>query len=122
MDIAQLPAEDKVLFMEEYGIEELSLARMIRESYDLLGLQSFFTVGEDEVRAWSVPIGATAPEAAGAIHSDLQKGFIRAETISYEDFVAIGGESGARDAGKLRLEGKDYVVQEGDVIAVIDPA
>lgn len=118
MDIAQLPPEDMAAFLAEYGIEEPSLNRMIRLSYDLLGLQSFFTVGPDEVRAWTVRCGATAPEAAGEIHSDLQKGFIRAEVISYEDLVALGGMTEARAKGKLRLEGKEYIVKEGDIVHI----
>lgn len=118
MDIAQLPAEDAQLFMDEYGIEEPSLNRMIRLSYDLLGLQSFFTVGPDEVRAWTVRRGATAPEAAGEIHTDLQKGFIRAEVVTYDDLVSLGGLSEARAKGKLRLEGKEYIVQDGEVLNI----
>lgn len=118
MDIAQLPADDAQLFMEEYGIEEPSLNRMIRLSYDLLGLQSFFTVGPDEVRAWTVKRGATAPEAAGEIHTDLQKGFIRAEVVTYDDLVSLGGLSEARAKGKLRLEGKEYIVQDGEVLNI----
>ena len=118
MDIAHLPAEDAQLFMEEYGIEEPSLNRMIRLSYDLLGLQSFFTVGPDEVRAWTVKRGATAPEAAGEIHTDLQKGFIRAEVVTYDDLVGLGGLSEARAKGKLRLEGKEYIVQDGEVLNI----
>ncbi|MCL4559257.1 MAG: redox-regulated ATPase YchF [Chloroflexi bacterium] len=118
MEIAQLPPEEAEVFLKEYGIAEPSLSRMIRLSYDLLGLQSFFTVGPDEVRAWTVRRGATAPEAAGEIHTDLQKGFIRAEVVTYDDLVALGGLSEARGKGKLRLEGKDYVVQDGDVITI----
>ncbi|MEW6181362.1 MAG: redox-regulated ATPase YchF [Chloroflexota bacterium] len=118
MEIAQLPAEDAALFMAEYGISEPSLNRMIRLSYDLLGLQSFFTVGPDEVRAWTVRRGATAPEAAGEIHTDLQKGFIRAEVISYDDLIALGGMSEARAKGKLRLEGKEYIVKDGDILNI----
>jgi len=118
MDLAQLSPEDANMFMEEYGIEELGLSRMIWLSYDMLGLQSFFTVGEDEVRAWTVRRGALAPEAAGVIHSDLQKGFIRAEVISYLDLVTLGGLSQARAQGKLRLEGKEYVVADGDVMNI----
>ncbi len=118
MDIAQLPPEDAALFMAEYGISEPSLNRMIRLSYDLLGLQSFFTVGPDEVRAWTVRRGATAPEAAGEIHTDLQKGFIRAEVVTYEDLTSLGGLSEARAKGKLRLEGKEYIVKDGDVINI----
>ena len=118
MELAQLPGEDAQLFMADYEIEELSLNRIIRYSYDLLGLQSFFTVGPDEVRAWTVQRGATAPEAAGKIHSDLQKGFIRAEVIHYDDLVALGGMPEARAKGKLRLEGKEYIVQDGDVLTI----
>ncbi len=118
MDIAQLPPEDAALFLQEYHIEEPSLNRMIRLSYDLLGLQSFFTVGPDEVRAWTIQRGASAPEAAGEIHTDLQKGFIRAEVISYDDLVALGGMTEARAKGKLRLEGKEYIVQNGDILNI----
>jgi GTP-binding protein YchF len=118
MEIAQLAPEEAELFLAEYGIEEPSLNRMIRLSYDLLGLQSFFTVGPDECRAWTVRRGATAPEAAGEIHTDLQKGFIRAEVISYEDLVALGGLVEAKAKGKLRLEGKEYIVQDGDVLNI----
>ncbi len=118
MEIAQLPPEDAALFMAEYGISEPSLNRMIRLSYDLLGLQSFFTVGPDEVRAWTVRRGATAPEAAGEIHTDLQKGFIRAEVIHYDDLIALGGMSEARAKGKLRLEGKEYLVKDGDILNI----
>ena len=89
---------------------------MIRTAYELLGLQTYFTAGEKEVRAWTVKVGATAPEAAGVIHTDFQKGFIRAETVSYDEFVACGGEAKAREAGRLRLEGKEYLVQEGDLM------
>ena len=118
MDIAQLDAEEAALFLEEYDIKEPSLNRMIRLSYDLLGLQSFFTVGEDEVRAWTVIEGATAPQAAGVIHSDLEKGFIRAETISYQDLIECGSMAEGRNQGKLRLEGKNYIVQEGDILHI----
>ena len=118
MEIAQLAPEEAELFLAEYGIEEPSLNRMIRFSYDLLGLQSFFTVGPDECRAWTVRRGATAPEAAGEIHTDLQKGFIRAEVISYDDLVALGGLVEAKAKGKLRLEGKEYIVQDGDVLNI----
>jgi GTP-binding protein YchF len=118
MDIAQLPADEMKMFLEEYGIEEPSLNRMIRLSYNLLGLQSFFTAGEDECRAWTVRRGATAPEAAGEIHTDLQKGFIRAEVVAYDDLMALGGLVAARSKGKLRLEGKEYVVQDGDVLNI----
>ncbi|HEX9012720.1 MAG TPA: DUF933 domain-containing protein, partial [Anaerolineaceae bacterium] len=118
MEIAQLPADEAAVFLKEYGIEEPSLNRMIRLSYDLLGLQSFFTVGPDEVRAWTVHRGATAPEAAGEIHTDLQKGFIRAEVVAYEDLTTLGGYPEARAKGKLRLEGKDYIVQDGEVLNI----
>lgn len=117
MDIAQLPPEDAQVFLQEYGIEEPSLNRMIGLSYNLLGLQSFFTVGPDEVRAWTVQRGAVAPEAAGVVHTDMQKGFIRAETVSYQDLVTLGGLPEARNHGKLRLEGKEYIVQDGDVLS-----
>jgi GTP-binding protein YchF len=118
MEIAQLPPEDAALFMQEYGIEEPSLKRMIRLSYDLLNLQSFFTVGEDECRAWTVRRGATAYEAAGAIHSDLQRGFIRAEVTAYQDLIELGGLAEARTKGKLRLEGKEYIVKDGDIVHI----
>ena len=118
MDIAQLPPEEMAEFLKEYNIEEPSLNRMIRLSYDLLGLQSFFTVGPDECRAWTTHVGATAPEAAGEIHTDLQKGFIRAEVIRYEDLIECGGMTEAKAKGKLRLEGKEYIVKEGDIVHI----
>jgi GTP-binding protein YchF len=118
MDIAQLSAEEAEIFLAEYGIEEPSLSRMIKLSYDLLGLQSFFTVGPDECRAWTVRRGAPAPEAAGEIHSDLQKGFIRAEVVSYEDLMTLGGMNEAKAKGRLRLEGKEYIVQDGDILNI----
>jgi hypothetical protein len=118
MEIAQLPPDETQVFLEEYGIEEPSLYRMIRESYELLGLISFFTVWGDEVRSWTVRRGAAAPEAAGVIHTDLQKGFIRAEVVAYPDLDALGSWAAARDGGKLRVEGKTYLVQDGDVIRV----
>lgn len=118
MEIAQLPPEDAELFMFEYDITEPSLNRMIRSSYDLMRLQSFFTVGEDEVRAWTVYQGTAAPEAAGVIHSDLQKGFIRAEVVPYGELLNLGSMAEARSKGKLRLEGKEYVVQDGDIMHV----
>lgn len=122
MELAQLSRdgdyETLEMFMAEYGVTELSLDRLIRLSYDLMGRQSFFTVGEDEVRAWTVARGATAVEAAAAIHTDLAKGFIRAETINYTELVALGGLPQARAAGKLRQEGKTYIVQDGDIINV----
>ena len=118
MDIAQLPPEEAEMFLAEYGIAEPSLNRIIRLSYDLLGLQSFFTVGPDECRAWTVRRGATAPEAAGVIHTDLQKGFIRAEVVSYTDLTTLGGMNEVKAKGKLRLEGKEYVVQDGDILNI----
>jgi len=118
MDIAQLAAEDKELFMGEYGIEESGLNRVINQSFCLMDIQSFFTVGEDEVHAWTVPIGASAWEAAGAIHTDLQKGFIRAEVINNETLIELGGLNEAKKKGKLRLEGKQYIVQDGDIVHV----
>jgi len=118
MEISQLPPEDAEIFMEEYDIQEPSLNRMIRSSYDLMRLQSFFTVGEDEVRAWTVRRGSAAPEAAGVIHSDLQKGFIRAEVVPYVDLLSLGSMPEARSKGKLRLEGKDYLVKDGDIMHV----
>jgi len=118
MDIVQLPPEEAEVFMAEYGIAELGLNLVIRLSYDLLGLMSFFTVGEDEVRAWTVRRAAPAYEAAGAIHSDLQKGFIRAEVIPWDELVALGGLSEARAKGKLRLEGKEYIVHDGEVVHI----
>jgi GTP-binding protein YchF len=118
MELAQLSPEDAELFMGEYGIEELSLHKVIRLSYDLLGLQSFFTVGEDEVRAWTIQHGDNALTAAGVIHTDLQKGFIRAEVVTYADLVGLGGLAEARSKGKLRLEGKDYILQDGEIMHV----
>lgn len=118
MDLAQLPPDEEEVFLKEYGIEEPSLSRMIRISYDLLGLQSFFTVGEDEVRAWTVRRGALAPEAAGTVHTDMQKGFIRAEVVAYDDLIALGSMAEARAKGKLRLEGKTYPVQDGDILSI----
>lgn len=115
-DLAELDAEEAAIFMEELDLDESGLSRLIREAYKLLGLQSYFTSGETETRAWTIPVGAKAPQAAGVIHSDFERGFIKAETASYEDYVGLGGEKGCRDAGKLRQEGKDYVVQDGDVM------
>lgn len=117
-EIAQMSPEDAADFLADFGIEEPGLNRAVRYCYDMLGVLSFFTVGEDEVRAWTVGRGATAPVAAGVIHSDLQKGFIRAEVISYDDLVALGGLAEARKQGKLRLEGKEYVVADGDVLNI----
>ena len=118
MEIAQLDKDDAELFMAEYGITEPGLNRMIRLNYELLGLQSFFTVGEDEVRAWTIPQGATAVEAAGAIHSDLARGFIRAEVVSYQDLIDAGSLGEVKKLGKTRLEGKDYIVQDGDILNI----
>ncbi|MBE0487655.1 MAG: redox-regulated ATPase YchF [Halomonas sp.] len=115
-EIAELDDEERAMFLDEMGMEEPGLDRVIRAGYALLGLQTYFTAGVKEVRAWTVKVGATAPEAAGVIHTDFQKGFIRAEVIAYDDFVGLGGEQGAKDAGKWRLEGKEYIVQDGDVI------
>jgi GTP-binding protein YchF len=115
-DLVGMEAEERMVFLEEMGLHETGLARIIRSGYDLLHLLTFFTVGPKEARAWTVHKGAKAPEAAGEIHSDMQRGFIRAETIAYDDYIALKGESGAKDAGKLRQEGKEYVVQDGDVM------
>ncbi len=115
-EIADLSDEDKEVFLSDMGMSEPGLNRVIRAAYELLGLQTYFTAGEKEVRAWTVPIGATAPQAAGVIHTDFEHGFIRAETIAYDDFVRLKGEAGAKEAGKMRLEGKDYVVRDGDVM------
>jgi ribosome-binding ATPase YchF (GTP1/OBG family) len=114
--IADMSDEDKKIFLDDLGMQEPGLARVIRAAYSLLGLQTYFTAGPKEARAWTVRAGSTAPQAAGVIHTDFERGFIRAETIGYDDYVALGGEAGARDAGKLRLEGKDYVVADGDVM------
>ena len=115
-ELTGMDADEKMLFLEELGLHETGLARVVRAGYELLQLRTFFTVGPKEARAWTIPNGAAAPEAAGVIHSDFQKGFIRAETIAYDDYVSLGGESKAREAGKLRAEGKAYVVQDGDVM------
>ncbi len=118
MEIAQLSADDAAVFMKEYGIEELSLSKMIKLSYDLLQQQSFFTVGEDEVRAWTTRRGASAVEAAGEIHTDIQRGFVRAEVVACDDLLALGGMNEAKTKGKLRLEGKEYLVKDGDIMHV----
>jgi GTP-binding protein YchF len=118
MEIAQLAAEDAEVFMAEYGITELGLARVIRVSYDLLGLISFFTVGADEVRAWTLQRGLSAFDAAGEIHTDLQKGFIRAEVIPYDELLALGGLVEAKAKGRLRLEGKEYIVHDGEIVHI----
>jgi len=115
-ELAQLDDADKLAFLADMGLEEPGLNRVIRAGYKLLGLQTYFTAGEKEVRAWTVKRGSTAPQAAGVIHTDFERGFIRAETVAYDDYIKFKGESGARDAGKLRLEGKEYVVKEGDVL------
>ena len=118
MEIAQLSPEDAAVFMEEYGIKELSLNRMINLSYDLLQVQTFFTVGEDEVRAWTTKRGATAAESAAEIHTDLQRGFVRAEVVAYEDLISLGSMNEAKAKGKFRLEGKEYPVKDGDIMHV----
>jgi len=118
MEIAQLSPEDASVFMEEYGIKELSLKRMINLSYELLQIQTFFTVGEDEVRAWTTHRGATAQESAGEIHTDLSRGFVRAEVVAYEDLISLGSMNEAKAKGKLRLEGKEYPVKDGDIMHV----
>ena len=115
-EIAQLDLADRQAFLEELGLHEPGLDRVIRAAYHLLGLLTFFTAGVKEVRAWTTHIGALAPQAAGEIHTDFEKGFIRAEVISYDDYIACKGEQGAKEAGKMRLEGKEYVVREGDVM------
>jgi hypothetical protein len=115
-ELAGLEAEEQQEFLSEMGLDEPGLNRVIRAGYKLLNLHTYFTAGVKEVRAWTIPVGATAPKAAGVIHTDFEKGFIRAEVVSYEDFIAHNGEQGAKDAGKWRLEGKDYIVQDGDVI------
>jgi hypothetical protein len=115
-EIADLSEEDKAVFLEDMGMHEPGLNRVIRAGYQLLGLQTYFTAGPKEVRAWTVVRGATAPQAAGVIHTDFEKGFIRAETIAFDDYVKFKGEAGAKEAGRMRLEGKDYVVADGDVM------
>jgi GTP-binding protein YchF len=115
-EISQLDEADRAEFLKDLGLAEPGLNRVIRAGYDLLGLQTYFTAGEKEVRAWTVRVGATAPQAAGVIHTDFERGFIRAEVIAFDDYIKLKGETGAKDAGKLRLEGKEYVVREGDVM------
>ena len=115
-ELVAMPAEDRAEYLESLGLSESGLARVIRAGYKLLGLKTFFTAGPKEARAWTFPSGAKAPQAAGEIHTDFERGFIRAETIAYDDYVALGGEAGAKEAGKLRQEGKEYVVQDGDVL------
>jgi ribosome-binding ATPase YchF (GTP1/OBG family) len=118
MELAQMPPDVAAEFLASYGIEEPGLNRVVRLSYGLLGLHSFFTVGEDEVRAWTIPLGATAVEAAGVIHTDLARGFIRAEVVGYDALVEAGGLPAARQRGLLRLEGRDYVVRDGDILNI----
>ena len=115
-ELAELDEDEAKEYLESLGLEESGLAVLARAAYELLGLQSYFTAGEMEVKAWTIPVGATAPKAAGVIHGDFERGFIKAETIAYEDYVTLGGEAGAKAAGKLRMEGKEYVVKDGDVM------
>ena len=115
-ELAELPEGDRAEFLASLGLESAGLDRLIRAAYDLLGLQSYFTAGEQEVRAWTIHRGDTAPKAAGVIHTDFEKGFIRAEVIAYNDFIQYKGEAGTKEAGKWRLEGKEYIVKDGDVM------
>ncbi|HEY1231555.1 MAG TPA: DUF933 domain-containing protein, partial [Ramlibacter sp.] len=115
-EMADMSDEDKQLFLAEIGQQDPGLNRLIRAAFKLLGLQTYFTAGEKEVRAWTVRIGATAPQAAGVIHTDFERGFIRAQTIGFDDYLQFKGEQGAKDAGKMRSEGKEYVVKDGDVM------
>jgi len=115
-EIVDLGEEDRAAFLSDMGMEEPGLNRLIRAAFKLLGLQTYFTAGVKEVRAWTVPIGATGPQAAGVIHTDFERGYIRAQTIAYEDFIAFKGEQGAKEAGKMRAEGKEYIVKDGDVM------
>jgi GTP-binding protein YchF len=115
-EIANLDDADKLEFLADLGMEEPGLDRLIRAAFKLLGLQTYFTAGVKEVRAWTVPIGATAPQAAGVIHTDFERGFIRAQTIAFDDYIALKGEAGAKEAGKMRAEGKEYIVKDGDVL------
>jgi len=115
-EIAQLPEAERAEFLRDLGLKEPGLNRVIRGAYELLGLLTYFTAGPKEVRAWTVRVGSTAPQAAGVIHTDFERGFIRAEVIAFEDYVKYRGEAGAREAGRLRLEGKEYIVREGDVM------
>jgi hypothetical protein len=115
-ELAGMGDEDRLLFLEEMGQDEPGLNRLIRAAFKLLGLQTYFTAGPKEVRAWTIHVGDTAPQAAGVIHTDFERGFIRAQTIAFDDFIASGGEQGAKEAGKMRAEGKDYVVKDGDVM------
>jgi GTP-binding protein YchF len=115
-EIATLPPDERADYLEAVGLKETGLDRLVRAGYALLHLVTYFTVGPKETRAWTITVGTKGPQAAGVIHTDFEKGFIRAETIGYDDYIATGGEAGAREAGKMRLEGKDYVVQDGDVM------
>ena len=116
-DIAELEDyEERQLFLDDLGLEEAGVSRLIRSAYKLLNLQTYFTAGEKEVRAWTIPIGSTAPQAAGVIHTDFEKGFIRAEVIAYDDYVNYGSEAKVKEAGKMRVEGKNYTVKDGDVV------
>ena len=115
-ELSEMSDEDRLMFLQEMGQDEPGLNRLIRAGFKLLGLQTYFTAGEKEVRAWTIRIGATAPQAAGVIHGDFERGFIRAQTIAFDDYIALGGEQGAKDAGKMRAEGKEYVVKDGDVM------
>ena len=115
-EIAVLDDDEKEMFLEELGLKESGLDKLVRASYDLLGLATYFTAGVQEVRAWTFKKGMTAPECAGIIHTDFQKGFIRAETVGYDDLVEAGNEAKAKEAGKVRLEGKDYIMKDGDVV------
>ncbi len=118
LELAELDDEEKEIFMEEYGIAESALSRLIRKAYELLGLQSFFTVGEDECRAWTIKKGMTAQEAAGTIHTDFYNKFIRAEVVSYDDFMEHGSLPACKDKGLVRLEGKEYIVKNGDILNI----
>jgi ribosome-binding ATPase YchF (GTP1/OBG family) len=115
-EISQLDTDESAEFLQELGLEEAGLDRLIRAGYELLNLQTYFTVGPKEARAWTIPHGTLAPQAAGVIHGDFERGFIRAETIAFDDFIACSGESGAKEAGKMRSEGKSYEVKDGDVL------
>ena len=115
-ELSELDEEDKLEFMADLGLDEPGLNRVIRGGYELLHLQTYFTAGVKEVRAWTIPVGATAPQAAGKIHTDFERGFIRAQTIAYDDYIAFHGEGGAKEAGKMRQEGKEYIVKDGDVM------
>jgi ribosome-binding ATPase YchF (GTP1/OBG family) len=115
-ELADMDEEDRRMFLAEMGQNEPGLARLVRAAFSLLGLQTYFTAGPKEVRAWTIHVGDTAPQAAGVIHTDFERGFIRAQTIAFDDFVALRGEHGAKEAGKMRSEGKEYVVRDGDVL------